>query len=54
LRQKRAAERAKMAAERKTGVADKVVPMTPAAEQKSEPEKILERLNWVHKRVSLY
>ena len=54
LRQKRAAERAKMAAERKTGAADKVVPMTPAAEQKSEPEKILERLNWVHKRVSLY
>ncbi len=33
---------------------DKVVPMTPAAEQKSEPEKILERLDWVHKRVSLY
>jgi acetyl-CoA decarbonylase/synthase complex subunit delta len=54
LRQKRAAERAKMAAERKTGAADKVVPMTPAAEQKSEPEKILARLDWVHKRVSLY
>ncbi len=54
LRQKRAAERAKMAAARQTGAADKVVPMTPAAEQKSEPEKILERLNWVHKRVSLY
>jgi hypothetical protein len=42
-----------MAAERSAGVADNVVPMT-AAEQKSEPEKILERLNWVHKRVSLY
>ena len=54
LRQKRAAERAKMAAERKTGAADNVVPMTPAAEQKSEPEKILARLDWVHKRVSLY
>lgn len=54
LRQKRATEREKMAAERKTGTADKVVPMTPAVEQKSEPEKILERLNWVHKRVSLY
>ena len=54
LRQKRAAERAKMAAVRKTGAADKVVPMTPAAEQKSEPEKILARLDWVHRRVSLY
>ncbi len=54
LRQKRAAERAKMAAARKNGDADKVVPMTPATEQKSEPEKILERLDWVHKRVSLY
>jgi acetyl-CoA decarbonylase/synthase complex subunit delta len=54
LRQKRAAERAKMAAERGTGKVDNVVPMTPAAEQKSEPEKILERLKWVHRRVSLY
>ena len=54
LRQKRAAERAKMAAKRKTGATDKVVPMTPAIEQKSEPEKILARLDWVHKRVSLY
>jgi acetyl-CoA decarbonylase/synthase complex subunit delta len=54
LRQKRAAERAKMAAERSAGAADKVVPMTPAAEQKSEPEKILARLDWVHRRVSLY
>jgi len=38
LRQKRAAERAKLATERKTGAADKVIPMTPATEQKSEPE----------------
>jgi acetyl-CoA carboxylase carboxyltransferase component len=54
LRQKRAAERTKMAAERSTGKVDNVVPMTPAAEQKSEPEKILDRLDWVHRRVSLY
>ncbi len=54
LRQKRAAERAKLAAGRGTGAADNVIPMTPAAEQKSEPEKILARLNWVHRRVSLY
>ena len=43
----------KMAAERKTGDADEVIPKTAAAVQKSEHEKILERLNWVHKRVSL-
>ena len=54
LRQKRAAERAKMAAERSTEDADKVIPMTPAAKQKSESEKIIDRLNWVHKRVSLH
>jgi len=54
LRQKRAAEREKMAAQRSTGEAGKVIPMTPAAVQKTEAEKILDRLNWVHRRVSLY
>jgi acetyl-CoA decarbonylase/synthase complex subunit delta len=54
LRQKRAAERAKMAAERGGGDEATVIPMTAAAEQKTEAEKILDKLNWVHRRVSLY
>jgi acetyl-CoA decarbonylase/synthase, CODH/ACS complex subunit delta len=54
LRQKRAAEREKMASGRGTGETGKVIPMTPAAVQKSEAEKILDRLNWVHRRVALY
>jgi acetyl-CoA decarbonylase/synthase complex subunit delta len=54
LRQKRAAEREKMAAERAKTETDNVIPMTPADEQKSEAEKILNKLDWVHKRVSLY
>jgi acetyl-CoA decarbonylase/synthase complex subunit delta len=54
LRQKRAAEREKMATERGDGKAAKVIPMTAAAEQKTEAEKILDKLNWVHRRVSLY
>ncbi len=54
LRQKRAAERDKMAAERATTKEETVIPMTAAAEQKTEPEKILSRLNWVHRRVALY
>ena len=54
LRQKRAAERVKMAAERGAGDADAEIPMTAAAEQKSEAEKILEKLQWVHRRVPLY
>jgi len=52
LRQKRSAEREKMAAERAAGDADEVIPKTAAAVQKSEHEKILERLDWLHKRVS--
>ena len=51
MRQKRAAEREKMAAERANSGEDEVIPMTAAAVQKSENEKILERLNWLHKRV---
>ena len=30
------------------------VSMTPASEQKSELEKMLTRLDWVHRRVKLY
>lgn len=54
LRQKRAAEREAHAAQRVTGEQGKVIPMTPAAVQKSESEKILDKLNWVHRRVALY
>ena len=54
LRQKRAAEREKMAAERGAGDEAKVIPMTAAAEQKTEAEKILDKLNWVHRRIALY
>jgi hypothetical protein len=43
-----------MAAQRGSSGKETVVPMTAAAEQKSEPEKILAKLNWVHRRVSLY
>jgi len=48
------AEREKMAAERTAATKDEAIPMTAAANQKSEPEKILERLQWVHRRVPLY
>ena len=51
LRQKRAAEREAHAAKRTTGEAAHVIAMTPAAIQKSESEKILEKLNWVHRRI---
>jgi acetyl-CoA decarbonylase/synthase complex subunit delta len=53
LRQKRAAEREALAAKREKAE-DEEVPMTAAAEQKSENQKILEKLNWVHRRVKLY
>jgi acetyl-CoA decarbonylase/synthase complex subunit delta len=54
LRQKRAAEREKLAAKRPAGEEDEAVSMTAAAIQKSESEKILDKLNWVHRRVPLY
>jgi acetyl-CoA decarbonylase/synthase complex subunit delta len=54
LRQKRAAERDKLAAARAAAHAGEEIPMTAAAEQKSDLEKMLERLNWVHRRVKLY
>jgi acetyl-CoA decarbonylase/synthase complex subunit delta len=53
LRQKRAAEREKLAAQHAASGKDTVIPMTAAAEQKTEPEKILYRLNWIHKRIPL-
>ena len=54
LRRKRAAERGKMNDQRQKTAADEKIPMTAAAEQKSEPEKILEKLQWIHRRVNLY
>ena len=53
LRQKRAAEREAMAAKR-TGGEGEAVPMTAAAEQKDQVQKILDNLQWVHRRVPLY
>jgi len=54
LRQKRAAERAALAAKRdKAGEAEEV-PMTAAAEQKDQVQKILDNLKWVHRRIPLY
>ncbi|MEN8246374.1 MAG: acetyl-CoA decarbonylase/synthase complex subunit delta [Thermodesulfobacteriota bacterium] len=54
LRQKRTAERDKLAAERAAAHDGEEVSMTAAAEQKSDLEKMLDRLNWVHRRVKLY
>jgi acetyl-CoA decarbonylase/synthase complex subunit delta len=54
LRQKRAAEREALAAKHAASATGEEVSMTAAAEQKSELEKMLERLNWVHRRVKLY
>ena len=53
LRQKRAAEREALESKREKGEA-KVVSLTAAAAQKDQNEKILEKLNWVHRRVKLY
>ena len=54
LRQKRAAERKAHAAKRAASGTDEAVSMTAAAEQKSDLDKMLEKLNWVHRRVKLY
>jgi hypothetical protein len=43
-----------MAAARGTGDEADVIPMTAAAVQKTEAEKILDKLQWVHRRVPLY
>jgi acetyl-CoA decarbonylase/synthase complex subunit delta len=50
IRQKRAAEREKLAAKR-AGVSEEEVPKTPAAVQKSKVEKMIENLDWVHRRI---
>jgi acetyl-CoA decarbonylase/synthase complex subunit delta len=54
LRQKRTAEREAHAAKRAAPGADEAISMTAAAEQKSDLDKMLERLDWVHRRVKLY
>ena len=53
LRLKRATEREALTAKRAAEETEEV-PMTVAAEQKSEIEKILARLDWVHRRTKLY
>jgi acetyl-CoA decarbonylase/synthase complex subunit delta len=51
VRQKRAAEREKLAASRASASEDEEVPKTPAAVQKSMTDRIVESLDWIHKRV---
>ena len=53
VREQRAKEREERMAKEKAAPAA-AVSMTPAKEQKSQTEKIMERLNWVHRRVPLY
>jgi acetyl-CoA decarbonylase/synthase complex subunit delta len=50
IRDKRAEERDAMLAQRAAGGAAKAVAMTAAAAQKTEQEKMIERLNMIHKR----
>ena len=50
IRQKRAAEREKMAAQRESA-AEEEVSKTPAEVQKSMTEKMVENLDWIHRRV---
>jgi acetyl-CoA decarbonylase/synthase complex subunit delta len=50
IRQKRAAEREKLAAKRESA-SDEEVPKTPAAIQKSMVEKMVDNLNWIHRRI---
>jgi len=49
VRQKRAAEREKLAASR-ASAPEEEVPKTPAAVQKSMTDKLVDSLNWIHKR----
>ena len=53
LRQKRAAEREALAAKRDAGEEEGVT-MTAAAEQKDQTQKILDNLQWVHRRIPLH
>ena len=50
VRQKRAAERDKLAASR-ASAAEEEVSKTPAAVQKSMTDKMVESLDWIHKRI---
>ena len=50
IRQKRAAEREKLAAQRESA-AEEEVSKTPAEVQKSMTEKMVENLDWIHRRV---
>lgn len=54
LRFKRAAEREKLVAERREKGIEREIPMTPSEQQKSEQERILEKLDRIHRRVPLY
>jgi acetyl-CoA decarbonylase/synthase complex subunit delta len=54
LRLKRAAEREAKASKRTAGAEAETIAMTAAAVQRSANDKILERLQWVHRRVKLY
>lgn len=49
IRQKRAKEREELAAKR-TAASEEEVKKTPAAEQKSMVEKLVENLDWIHRR----
>jgi acetyl-CoA decarbonylase/synthase complex subunit delta len=49
IRQKRAKEREALAAKR-TAAAEEEVAKTPAAEQKSMTDKMMENLDWIHRR----
>lgn len=53
LREKRAKEREELKAKREADKHEGAIAMTPAAQQKSELEKILIRLDHIHRRVQL-
>ena len=53
LREKRAKEREELLAKRATEKHEGAVPMTPAAVQKSDLEKMIIRLDHIHRRVQL-
>ena len=49
IRQKRAKEREEIAAKR-AGTAEEEIQKTPAAEQRTMVDKMVENLDWVHRR----
>jgi acetyl-CoA decarbonylase/synthase complex subunit delta len=52
VRQKRAAEREALTTKRKAGATEERVSVTPAAQQTSKTDKMLDRLNRIHRRAS--